>query len=286
MKKYILLIIITVIVGALPLFLQYGNYVLMDDFFRQEIPFIMETKRMLSSEAQFWSWNTFFGDNFIAGYGFYTLTSPFVWLNCLLPYEWLLKGLFLTLILKYICAFLTARLYLRKMEVSKENAAIGGLMYAFSSYAISNSFYYHFFEPMIVFPLLLVAIEQFLNRKRYGKTTLMLAAFLTVFINYYFAVCSFVAAAMYVFCRVLFSDKVKEYLRRVPLGLLLIVLGVLLDSFLLIPTALHLSGGARVSQGILTGMDFTAVPFFIERLRTLFMPQILEGNHLFLHIAH
>ena len=278
MKKYIFLIVITVVVGALPLFVQYGDYVLMDDFFRQEIPFIMETKRMLSSGAPFWSWNTFFGDNFIAGYGFYTLTSPFVWLNCLLPYDWLLKGLFLTLILKYICAFLTARLYLRKMEVSKENAAIGGLMYAFSSYAISNSFYYHFFEPMIVFPLLLVAIEQFLNRKKYGKTTLMLAAFLTVFINYYFAVCSFVAAAMYVFCRVLFSGKVKEYLRRVPLGLILIVMGVLLDSFLLIPTALHLSGGARVSQGILTGMDFTAVPFFIERLRTLFMPQVLEEH--------
>jgi len=276
MKKYIFLIVVIVIVGALPLFIQYGDYVLMDDFFRQEIPFIMETKRMLASGTPFWSWNTFFGDNFIAGYGFYTLTSPFVWLNCLLPYDWLLKGLFMTLILKYICAFLTARLYLRKMEVSKEHASIGGLMYAFSSYAISNSFYYHFFEPMIVFPLLLVAIERFLNREIYGKTTLMLAAFLIVFINYYFAVCSFVAAAIYVFCRVLFSGKLKEYLRRVPLGLLLIVMGILLDSFLLIPTAIHLSGGARVNQGILTGMDFTAVPFFVERLRTLFMPQVLE----------
>lgn len=243
MKKYIFLIIITVIVGALPLLLQYGDYVLMDDFFGQEIPFIMETKRMLSSGVPFWSWNTFFGDNFLASYGFYTLTSPFVWLNCLVPYDWMVKSLFLTLMLKYICAFLTARLYLCKMEVSRENAALGGLMYTFSSYAISNSYYYHFFEPMIVFPLLLVAIERFLNKERYGKTTLMLAAFLTVFINYYFAVCSFVATAMYVFCRVLFSGRLKDYLRRVPLGVLLITMGILLDSFLLIPTYVHLSGG-------------------------------------------
>ncbi len=203
----------------------------------------METKRMFASGTPFWSWNTFFGDNFIAGYSFYTLTSPFVWLNSLVPYEWMLKSLFLTLILKYICTFLTARLYLRKMEVSKENAAIGGLMYAFSSYAISNSYYYHFFEPMIVFPLLLVAIERFLSKEKYAKTTLMLAAFLTVFINYYFAVCSFVAAAIYVFCRVLFSEKLKTYLRRVPLGLFLITMGILLDSIMLIPSVLHLVGG-------------------------------------------
>lgn len=276
MKKYIILIIITVVVGALPLFIQYGDYLLMDDYFRQEIPFIMETKRMLSSGCPFWSWNTFFGDNFIGGYGFYTLTSPFVWLNCLFPYSWLLKTLFLTLILKYICAFLTARLYLKKMAVSDEASCIGGLLYAFSSYAISNSFYYHFFEPMIVFPLLMLAVERFLKKEAYCKVTLVLASFLTVFINYYFAVCSFMATAMYVFCRVLFSGNLKRYLVRVPLGVLLIVVGILLDGVLLVPTAMHLVGGARANQGILTGLDFTAVPFFIERLRTLFMPQVIE----------
>lgn len=246
MKKSIFFISITIIIGSLPLFVQYGDYVLMDDFFSQEIPFIMETKRMLASGTPFWTWNTFFGDNFIAGYSFYTLMSPFVWLNCLVPYDWMLKSLFLTLILKYICTFLTARSYLCKMEVSKENAAIGGLMYAFSSYAISNSYYYHFFEPMIVFPLLLVAIERFLGNEKYAKTTLMLAAFLTVFINYYFAVCSFVAAAIYVLCRVLFSGKFKTYLHRVPLGFFLMTMGVLLDSIILIPSALHIVGGGEL----------------------------------------
>lgn len=276
MKRYIILIIITVIVGALPLFIQYGDYVLMDDYFCQEIPFIMETKKMLSSGIPFWSWNTFFGDNFIGGYGFYTLTSPFVWLNCLFPNSWLLKTLFLTLILKYICAFLSARLYLRKMAVTDGASSIGGLLYAFSSYAISNSFYFHFFEPMIVFPLLLLAIEKFLNKEAYCKISLILTSFLVVFINYYFAVCSFIAAAMYVFCRVIFSGNLRHYLHRVPLGVLLIVVGILLDSALLMPTAMHLAGGARASQGILTGLDFTAVPFFVERLRTLFMPQVIE----------
>lgn len=277
-NKYIFLIVITIIIGSLPCFLQYGDYILMDDFFRQEVPFIMETKKMFSSGIPFWSWNTYFGDNFLASYGFYTLTSPFVWFNCLFPYKWILHSLFLTLILKYICTFLAARMYLSKMEVSDSNANIGGLLYTFSSYAISNSFYYHFFEPMIVFPILLVAIEKYLREENYSKTTLVLVSFLTVFINYYFAICSYVAAAMYVFCRVFFNKNYRILLKRVPIGGLLMILGIFLDSFLLIPTAMHLSGGARTNQGILSGLDYTAELFFIERLRTLFMLQPIEEN--------
>lgn len=275
MKKYILLIILSVILGALPLFIQYGDYLMCTDFARQEIPFIMETKRMLLSGTPWWSWNTYYGDNFLGSYGFYTLTSPFVWLLCLLPYEWIVKSIFIVLVLKYICAFLTSRLFLRKMDVSNESACVGGLLYAFSSYVISNSFYYHFFEPLIVFPLLLVAAERYLRRERYGCTALLAASFLTAFINYYFAVGSFVAAAMYVFCRMLFTEMRREW-RRVPLALLLVGMGIAMDAFVLLPTAMQLSGGPRSSGHLMSGLDYTWWPFFVERLRVLFMPQVLE----------
>lgn len=265
----------TVIIGALPLFIQYGAYIHCTDFAKQQLPFIMETKRMLLSGAPFWSWNTYYGDNFIGSYGFYTLTSPFVWLNCLFPYKYMLSGIFFTLILKYICAFLASSAYLRKMDVSQSNAYIGGLLYAFSSYAISNSFYYHFFEPMIVFPLLLIAIERYIRSERFANTGLIAASFATVFINYYFAVCSFLAALMYVFTRLIFSDihiKIVQLVR----GVILVIFGIIIDAFILLPTAMQLMGGPRTSGGILTGLDYTAFPYFVERLRVLFMPQILE----------
>lgn len=274
MKKYLLIIIVVTICGALPLFLQYGDYLFCTDYFKQQIPFIAETKRMLSSGTPFWSWNTYYGDNFWASYGFYTLTSPFVWLLCLLPYSWLLKGCFAVLILKYICAFLAAHAYLRKMDITEESASVGGLLYAFSSYAISNSFYFHFFEPLIVFPLLLIAIERFVRKERYACVGLLFASFLTIFVNYYFALGSFIAAAMYVFCRWLFSD-VKLGIKRLALGVALVGIGIIMDAFILIPTAMQISGGPRTG-GHLTGLDFTAFPYFVERLRVLFMPQVIE----------
>lgn len=277
MKKYIILIIVVVVAGALPLFIQYGAYIHCTDFSKQQLPFIIETKRMLSSGMPFWSWNTYYGDNFWASFGFYTLTSPFVWVNCLFPVKYMLHGIFITLILKYICAFLTSYVFLNKTGITKENAMVGGLLYAFSSFAVSNSFYYHFFEPLIVFPILLYAIERYLHNDRYAATGLLLASFLTVFINYYFAVCSFIAAAMYVFIRILFSD-IHIRFSQVLKGAVLVFIGIALDAFILLPTAMQIMGGPRTSGGILTGLDFTALPFFIERLRVLFMPQVIEQN--------
>ena len=128
MKRTLLLIAVIVIVGALPVFWQYGTFMICTDYMRQQIPFIMETKRMLESGTPFWSWNTYVGDNFWAGYAFYSLTSPFVWLVALLPYRCIVHGLFLTLVLKYMCAFATSYAYIRKMGVGKQNSRIGGLM--------------------------------------------------------------------------------------------------------------------------------------------------------------
>lgn len=273
MKRTLFLISIIVIVGALPVFWQYGTFMICTDYMRQQIPFIIETKRMLESGTPFWSWNTYFGDNFWAGYSFYTLTSPFVWLNALMPYKWLVDGLFLTLVLKYLCAFATAYAYFRKIDISKENSRIGGLMYCFSSYAITNTFYYHFFEPLIVFPLLLLSIERFLRSERHSATTLALSAFAVAFINYYFAVCSFLAALIYLFCRLVFSD-IRVTWRRISLGVCAAVLGVAMASVVLLPTALHLMGNPRITR--LSGLDYTAWWYALERLRVLFMPQVIE----------
>ena len=273
MKRTLLLIAVIVIVGALPVFWQYGTFMICTDYMRQQIPFIMETKRMLESGTPFWSWNTYVGDNFWAGYAFYSLTSPFVWLVALLPYRCIVHGLFLTLVLKYMCAFATSYAYIRKMGVGKQNSRIGGLMYCFSSYAITNSFYYHFFEPLIVFPLLLLGIERFIRSERYSMTTLTLAAFAVAFVNYYFAVCSFLAAIIYLFCRFVFSD-VRVPLRRIMAGVGATALGVAMSSIVLLPTALHLMGNPRITR--LSGLDYTAWWYALDRLRTLLMPQVIE----------
>jgi len=244
----------------------------------QEVSFIIETKRMLMSGCPWWSWNHSIGDNFIASYSFYTLTSPFVWINCLFPDQWMLHGITFTLLLKMLCAGLAAYAYLRRMSISIGSSTTGALMYAFSSFAISNLFYYHFMEPMIVFPLLLVAIERFLNRERYGGVCMILASFLVFFINYYFAACSMIAALIYTICRMC-SREIHVTPGRIIYGMALVGTGLLLSAFILIPTILHLIGNPRQRLDINTNELIDQVLFCTERLYTLFEPKLIEGSN-------
>lgn len=275
MRRYIALVIATVCAGAAIVFAQYGHFIIATDFFRQQVPFIMETKRMLATGTPFWSWDTFFGDNFVGGFTFYTLTSPFVWLSCLFPYRYMLEGLFLTLVLKYVCAFLASRLYFRTMGVTAQTASAGGLIYAFSSYAVTQTFYYHFFEPMIAFPLLLAAVERYLRKRRYCGPALALAVGLTVFVNFYFAIGSLIVAAIYTFFRSVWCPRAeRQSPAAMARGVGFAALGLALAAVVLLPTAAHLSGSPRL--GIQTGLDSTAPWLFLNRVRALLVPEVVE----------
>ena len=276
MKKLCLWIILISIVGMLPSLLQYGCYLMTTDFSNQEIPFIIETKRMLMSGCPLWSWNHLLGDNFIGSYSFYTLTSPFVWFNCLFPNEWMLHVITFTLLLKMVCVGMAAYAYLRKMSISGEMSVVGGLMYTFSSFAISNLFYYHFLEPMIVFPIFLIAIERFLRNERYGSVCLALASFLVFFINYYFATCSMIAGLIYVLCRTTSKD-IKIGFGKVIYGAVLVGVGLLLSAFILLPTIAQLQDNPRQSFDLASLYHGFVCCF--GRLITLFEPKLLEGEN-------
>ena len=93
MRKLLFFTLLTLALAFLPVMLLRGNLWLSSDFLHQEVAFILETKRMLATGAPWWSWNTYLGSDFIGSYAFYTLTSPFVWINCLFPESLLEVGL-------------------------------------------------------------------------------------------------------------------------------------------------------------------------------------------------
>ena len=277
--KLILITILIVSVGLFPDWLQYGFFYVGGDFADQQIPFIMETKRMLSSGNPFWSWNTYLGQNFIASYSFYTLTSPFVWVDCLFPSNLILVGITFTLYLKFICAGVAAFFYLREMHISEKMCIAGGLFYAFSSYVICNVNFYHFFEPLICFPLLLLALERFINGRRYAFSLLVGISFATAFINWYFIPCSFIAALLYAACRIYGKDGVRISWKRLLLGIFAVLVGILMSSIVLIPTALYLVGGSRATVSV--QMEFTQydILVWLQQIRSLFIPKVEEmGN--------
>ncbi|MDR3051582.1 MAG: YfhO family protein [Oscillospiraceae bacterium] len=256
-----------------------GRMVTRGDFMEQQIPFILETKRMLASGTPFWDWNTFLGENFFGAYSFYTIGSPFVWLLLPLP-EWAIPfGISVAAILKHVVAALTAYLYLRRFVRECRWAQMGALLYAFSSYSAINTQFYHFMDVVAVFPLLLAGLENaFSSRRRFGA--LALACGLNAMVNYYFFWGSVLFVALYAAVRV-FSQDWRAKLRRGRKAALWQCfsvmfecgLGCLLAAWILLPAGWAMLGISRTDAiaQLSLGESYTWSNT-LERIRALWMP--------------
>ena len=232
-------VVIPIIIYGNGYFLYYG------DFNVQEIPFYKLAHDAIASGSAKWSQYTDLGANFVGSYSFYLLGSPFFWLSMLIPSQYSAYTIGPLLILKLgLCSF-TAYIYLRRYVRDRKFAVIGGLLYAFSGFSVYNIFFFHFHEPMIIFPLVLAAIDEFHYTKRRGLVGLSLCA--SAIINYYF----FFGQA--VFCLIYYVIKLitKGYKFRIKEFLLLAcecVIGVISSAVLMLPSLAAIMGNYRLGE--------------------------------------
>lgn len=276
-----LLILIIATIGMLPQLISYGGYYIPGDLTHQMLPFVYETKRMFASGTPFWSWNTYFGDNFIASYAYYTVFNPFTWINCLFPYKYLGLGFTIVLYLKFLVCGYVAQKYLKKIGFDEKLSLIGCLLYTFSSWAISNLLFYMFMEPMILLPFLLIFVERFLKREKHGYTGLALATFIVIAVNYYFATINLIAATMYFFCRLLYMyDGGRERFILTMKAGVCVCLGLICSSVVLLPVLMQLKGSANGS----VDADSVDIFMWVDRLFWLVYPKAHEGRFFYIFL--
>lgn len=222
-----------------------GYFTFYGDFNVQQINFYKMCHGAVRDGNIGWNWNTDLGANFIGSYAFYLLGSPFFWLtipfpNNFVPY--LMGPLF---ILKFGCAALTGYLYIRRFTKTAYAASLGGLLYAFSGFSIYNIFFNHFHEAIIVFPLLLLAMEALIVDNRRG--VFALAVGLCAVTNYFFFFGMVVFAMIYFIVR-LASGAIKiKFSRFMVLGFEAVI-GLLLSAIVLLPALFSIIGNERVSE--------------------------------------
>lgn len=234
-------IVIPVMIYDKGYFLYYG------DFNAQQIPFYQLAHDSILSGDTGWSSLTDLGSSFIGSYSFYLLGSPFFLLTLLLPSAAVPYAMGPLLILKLACASLTAYIYLRRHVRENRCAAAGGLLYAFSSFSVYNIFFFHFHEAMIIFPLLLAAVDEFHYTGRRGLVALAVCA--SAVSNYYFFFGQVVFVAIYWLIRTV-TRGYRFKARRFLCFAAECVIGVLMSMFLLLPSIAAVSGNYRVSEFI------------------------------------
>ena len=286
MKKYLSLRRVTAahafLLGALialfalsPAFLPYGGrFVTRGDFIEQQLPFILETKRILT-EGRSYSLSTFLGTPSIGSYAFYTLGSPFVWPLALLPDTLIPLGITLMAILKHAVGTMTAFCFFRRVVRNDQLSLLGGVLYMFSAFTIVNTQFYHFAEVVAFFPLILFGLEIAMSdRPKPGLLALFCG--LNALTNYYFMLSSALLAALYFAFRYFSEDwKPQRSLRRVIAVVFECGFGCALSGVILLPAMHFMLTITRGGETLSLLQTYTPAVLF-ERLRALLMP--IESN--------
>lgn len=247
-KNYALLSFGLALLAAMILFVPFiiingGVFCYYGDFNVQEIPFYQMAHNAVRNGEFGWNHITDLGSDFISSYSFYLLGSPFFWLTIPFPNEFVPYLIGPLLILKFACASLAAYIYIRRYVQNKIYAVLGGLLYALSGFSVYNVFFFHFHEPMIIFPLLLAALDAFIYDKR--RCVFAVAVFAACVINYYFFVGQVLFVVMY-YLMIMLTKTCRFRIKEFFVLALEVIIGFAATAFILLPSVLGLMGNPRL----------------------------------------
>ena len=223
----------------------HGYFLYYGDFNVQQVPFYQMIHDAIRNGEWQWSTTTDLGSSVVGSYTFYMLGSPFFWLTLPFPSKVVPYLMGPLLILKFGTASLTGYIYLRRYVRDKNLAVIGGILYAFSGFSVYNVFFNHFHEAIITFPLLLAAIDEYMETKRRGVVAL--AVFASCLVNYYFFVGMVAFVIIYWFLRMFTGSYKISPWDIIPLGFEVII-GFAATAVLLLPTVLFVTQNPRLDD--------------------------------------
>lgn len=251
---------------------DFGYFLFYGDFNVQQIPFYQMCHDAVRSGNIFWSSTTDLGANFFGSYTFYLLGSPFFWITLPFPsgaVPYLMGPL---LMLKFACASLTGYIYIKRYAKTTQTAVIGGLLYAFSGFSVYNIFFNHFHEAIIIFPLMLAALDSYMYERRRGLFAL--TVFASCFMNYYFFVGQVVFVLLYWFVRFFSKHWPKIKFRDFLWLMFESVLGVVMSSVLLLPSICAVIQNPRVNNPPdgWGSLIYSNVQRYVHILQSFFFP--------------
>lgn len=245
LKAFLIPAIIAIVLFLPFIIMDKGYFLYYGDFNVQQIPFYQMIHDSIQNGNFGWSNTTDLGADIVGSYSFYMIASPFFWLTMLFPSPAVPHLMGPLYVLKFACCSLSAFVYLKRYVKNKDYAVIGGILYAFSGFGVYNIFFNHFHEAMITFPLLLAAVDEIMYTGRKG--VLVITAFLSCTINYYFFAGQAVFAILYWLVKLACGDFEFTFKKLIQI-IFEAVLGFAASAFIFLPTLATITENPRISN--------------------------------------
>lgn len=193
--------------------------VLRMDLYHQYGPLYAEFyDRIVNGQSLIYSWTSGLGNSFL-GNLFNYCASPFVFVLLLLGHKNMPEAMAVMMSMKAILAAMSYTYFINKSTKKNHIFSIGfGLLYAFCGYFVAYSWNIMWMDAMAVFPLVMLGIENIIERK--SPTLFIITLTYTMITNYYMAymVCilSVIYFLFYYFSNYSFSSKFERRAEAMP----------------------------------------------------------------------
>lgn len=264
--------------------LEKGLFFIGSDFNLQQMIFGEVMNYSLKEGSYLWTWFNDLGSDFIGTFSFYNLFSPFNVFTYLFPARWYPYLCSFLTIVKFGVGGLTSYLFLKRYVKNKKLVLLGSLLYSFSGFQFTNMLF-HYYDSVVLFPLLLYALDNLVydNRKGYFALTVSLLAFT----NWFMFIGEVVFVVIYYIVKVICKSYVFD-LKKFFNILLEGVFGTLLASVVLVPSLFFTISNPRISNGftLSSSLKYSSLINYIEIFRAFFFPSEVMTPRAYLDTAN
>lgn len=269
----------------LPMIIYNGGiFTYYGDYNSQEIPFYYHVNKEIRQNGLFgFDWGTDLGSSLFTSYSFYNTGSVFFYLTLLVPQGAVIFVMPIIMALKTAVAALTSYAFMQRFLKKNSACFIGSMLYAFSGAQCYNFFFYHFHDAAAFFPLLLLALEMYVNDGR--RAALALVTALVALTNYYFFISEGIFFLIYFAVRCIYKGGGFDITIKKCFGIVLECgLGILIAAVILLPSALSIVDNPRLDE-TLSGLDLVVYSDKYRLLRIIqsffMMPDPPARSNLF-----
>lgn len=179
-------------------------------------------------------------------YSYYVLGDPFAYVSLLFPIQWLETIYSALVIVRMYCAGLAFIFYCKYHKKDSVNTLIGTISYTFCGFILYAGIRHPYFtNAVILLPLNLIAIEKLLRENK--KVFLIFIVFLTAISNYYFFYMITMVTMIYAIVKYIleYNQGIKVFFQKVFQAIGCYIVGILIASVILLPTAYAFLNSAR-----------------------------------------
>lgn len=147
--------------------------------------------------------------------------EPVYWLYLLFKPSQIESAYSILIIIRYFLAGLSMSFMLRYYKKSSYSAYIGSMVYTFSGYAIyAGTKHGQFLAPMILLPVLVIAMEELITKKKWYLLTVTTA--ISLLSSYYFLYMNTIALGIYFVVRISCTKEYRNIKTFLTRGLIII----------------------------------------------------------------